>query len=587
MTKVLKKSQSLFKNRKFQVMIACVLIGCIIIAFVIFGGNSTSGTDSYRETQVAFGNLTVGITESGTIDVGTVEQTFELDMSALTRVTTSNSNSSSGSSGGMSSGMSGGMGGMTGGMGGSMSSSAGSASATSMFGNMFNMGGNSTTTSNSSSSNNSSLVVDSIAISVGQSISVGDVILTLESEGVEELKTELEENTQKASADLEALIADQKLSTVTAEYTLSTALKYGEYAETEKNNTINSLKEDVETAQSALDQAKKNLTRYQEQLATAQADYEDAKVAMDHAVWTRDNSDKNNELYWYTEAFKNAETAISNAESLESKVEQLESRVESAQSNVERAESTLAKAKRQYKAGLLSAQETYDLRMLAYNTAQETYDITTSYLEDDLASQQKTYDDTLSKWNEFNSYIDGVNILSEYNGVVTAISLEKGDGLNTGATVITLYDADDVTMTVTVSEDDMTDIELDGKANISLTAYPNEVFEATVTDISDATTDNSGNTTRDVTVTIKGDLSKLFQGMTGEVTFITKQNADVLYVSNRAIILEKGISYVKVKKENGSIEKVQVTTGFSDGVNVEIMDGLTEGQTVIIEKGES
>ena len=55
------------------------------------------------------------------------------------------------------------------------------------------------------------------------------------------------------------------------------------------------------------------------------------------------------------------------------------------------------------------------------------------------------------------------------------------------------------------------------------------------------------------------------------------------YVSNRAIIRENGKSYVKKKEADGSISKQEVTTGFSDGVNVEIKEGLSEGDTVLIE----
>lgn len=578
--KSVKQKGSFMKNKKIQFFTAIVLLICIVIAGVVIAVRNSKDEATYRETTVAYGNLTVGITESGTVEIGTVEQTFDLDMSALQRVTTSNSNlsSSSGNSFG------GGMGGMSG-MGGN---TGGSSNTDNLFGQMFNMGGSSTSSSSSSSSkSDSNLVIKSIDISVGQKISEGDVILTLESEGVDELKDELKSNVDKASADLEALIADQKLSTITADYTLKNALTYGEYAELEKNATISSLTEDVSTANETLAEAKKLLQRYEEQLAQAKSDYNNAVTVMNNAVWVRDNSDKENGLYNYTQAFTSAQSAISNAESLESKVSQLEERVEQAKSNVSKSETNLAKAKRAYDTGVLSAEETYNLRMLAYNTADETYDITISYLEDSLAEQQETYDETMSKWEEFTTYIDGESIRSKYNGVVTDISLAAGDALSTGAVVVTLYDAEAVTMTVTVDEADMTDIALDGMANISLTAYPDEIYEAVVTEIDDAQTDKSGNTTYDVTVTVKGDVSKLFQGMTGDVTFITKQISDITYVNNRAIIRETGVSYVKVKNENGSIETVKVETGFSDGVNVEIIEGLTEGQIVIIEKGDT
>ena len=57
----------------------------------------------------------------------------------------------------------------------------------------------------------------------------------------------------------------------------------------------------------------------------------------------------------------------------------------------------------------------------------------------------------------------------------------------------------------------------------------------------------------------------------------------MLYVSNKAIINEGTSYYVKMKDENGIIQKVQVITGFSDGINVEITSGLEEGDTVLIE----
>ena len=54
-------------------------------------------------------------------------------------------------------------------------------------------------------------------------------------------------------------------------------------------------------------------------------------------------------------------------------------------------------------------------------------------------------------------------------------------------------------------------------------------------------------------------------------------------MSNRAIFRDGTRSYVKVRDENGSIVEKDVTTGFSDGVNVEITEGLSQGDTVLIE----
>ena len=138
-------------------------------------------------------------------------------------------------------------------------------------------------------------------------------------------------------------------------------------------------------------------------------------------------------------------------------------------------------------------------------------------------------------------------------------------------------------MTVTVEEDDMTDISLGSAANVALTAYPEDLFTAKVTAIGDAVSDSSGNITYDVTVTLEGDVSGLFQSMTGDVTFVTEKTADVLYVSRRAIITEDDKTYVKVKTADGSVEKKEVMTGLSDGSNIEISGDIAEGDIVLIE----
>ena len=137
-------------------------LGLVCVIVLIGACSATTGKKedvTYRETTVEYGSLVVGIEESGAVDIGTVEQTFELDMSALQRVETSNSSGGgmSGGFGGAGGGMSGGGGaGMSGGVGGASGGMSGGGSAgggMDMFSQMLNMsGGGATTTAGSSTS---------------------------------------------------------------------------------------------------------------------------------------------------------------------------------------------------------------------------------------------------------------------------------------------------------------------------------------------------------------------------------------------------------------------------------------------------
>ena len=113
--------------------------GVCVIAVVAGAIGLSGGSDTeviYKETTVKYGTLVKGVTESGSVDIGTVDQTFDLDMSALQRTDTSGSSSSGGSSGSTAGSSSG-----SGGFGGMSASGGGAQGGLDMFGQIFNMGG--------------------------------------------------------------------------------------------------------------------------------------------------------------------------------------------------------------------------------------------------------------------------------------------------------------------------------------------------------------------------------------------------------------------------------------------------------------
>ena len=565
-------------KKKVLIGLVCILVLAAIVMLLIRRSRSKQENYVYKETNVQYGTLTVGITESGTVDIGTVEQTFDLDMSALKRVETGNSGSGSsgfGASSGMGGGMSGAMGGMSGGM--SSGGSRGASGNLDMFSQMFSGSSNLV-----ASGDGASLTVGNVLVSVGQQVKDGDVLFELAEESVAELEQELQDNVEKAEADQEALYADQKLSKQKAQATYDSSMSYGQYAQTEYNTTIQELKDEVENSKKTMEEAQATLTEYQNKLADVTDSYADAVQVQANFQYSLDQT-KPTDAYMYSYYFQYVQQAAQTVESLEKQKEQLENNIEQAKNNVETAKRNYDKAKRNQEQGILSAKQTLALRQLAYDTAQETYDITLSYLEEDALTQEEIYQETKEKWEEFSSYISGNAILARYNGVITGVELAAGESITTGSALVTLYNMDEVTMTVSVYEQDMASVTMGAVANISFTAYPEEAYTATVTEISDASTDSKGNVVYEVTVTINGDTTGLFQGMTGDITFITEQSEETLYVSKRAIITEKEETYVKIRQEDGSIVKKAVTTGFSDGRNIQILEGLSEGDVVLIE----
>ena len=550
-------------HKKKRFLIAGVVTVIVVVCVAIAGKkmSSTGSSDvTYRETQVQSGPLTVGIEESGSVDIGTVDQTFDLDLSAYVSSSSSSSSTSSGA-------------GSAGGNGGDA------------FAQMMSMmqGGS----GSSSSSSSSSLEVAEVDVTAGQSVEKGDTLYVLTDDSVSEIRDQMSSDVDSAKADLDSIQAENTTSKVTAKNTYNTSIAYGSYAKSEYDKSVSDLNDTISKLQDQITAYQKEIETTTNEITELQAEYKDVQANADAFAYSVKNMDPYSDTANYVTFENNRETAQKNADSIEDQIETDQDTIDSDNDTLTDLQAQLAKAQRDLATGTLSAQEQYDLRVLSSDTAQKQYDTTVASLDLTEKEQEETYEDAQKKLKEFDSNISDGAVISEYAGTVTDVPLAVGDTITTGGTLLTLYDASETTITVDVDEDDMDNLEIGGAANVTFTAYPDTVFTGSITEIDEGTTDSSGNITYPVIVTLDGDTSGLFQDMTGELTFITKETEDVTYVSNRAIFRDGTRSYVKVKDEDGNIVEKDVTTGFSDGENVEIKEGLSVGDTVLIESAVS
>ena len=218
----------------------------------------------------------------------------------------------------------------------------------------------------------------------------GDVLYEIEEESVSGLEQELQTNVEKAKADLDAVYADQRLSRQTAKYTYESSVAYGSYAGTEYAAAVQELNDAAEDSRITLERAQESLAEYQEQLDDITDSYNDAVRTLENCEYSM-NRTAVSDVAGYVYFYELTENAQSTADSLEMQKEQLENSVDQAQENVEKASENYSAALRELEKGQLDAKQVYDLRNLAYSTAQETYDITLANLEEDAAAQEEIY----------------------------------------------------------------------------------------------------------------------------------------------------------------------------------------------------
>lgn len=223
-------------------------------------------------------------------------------------------------------------------------------------------------------------------------------------------------------------------------------------------------------------------------------------------------------------------------------------------------------------------------------TLDRVYDNVKDHDEDESFTQKETRTAAeVAKDNAYNAVLSAQNALSNatlvapFDGTVVSISDNLISGANVSLTdTIIIADTSEFKFTAQVDEVDFGKIELGQKAKISLDAFPDETFEGTVSYIGKAGVRTAtGAVTIPVEVQFEANGNAMAVGLSGDVEFILDQKEDALVVPANYIKQKDGASVVYIL-ENGNTAEKEVSTGLTTLTEVEITEGLEEGQTIVL-----
>ena len=137
-----------------------------------------------------------------------------------------------------------------------------------------------------------------------------------------------------------------------------------------------------------------------------------------------------------------------------------------------------------------------------------------------------------------------------------------------------------MTMTVSLSESDISSVKVGQVATVSITALSGVELGGHVTAISPLGSDSSGVVTYDATLTIDQTNSKVLPGMSATATIVTQQ-AQGVTVPNQAITGSGTNGTVELIKD-GKATSQTVVVGLRGSSRSEIISGLKAGQQVQI-----
>ena len=177
--------------------------------------------------------------------------------------------------------------------------------------------------------------------------------------------------------------------------------------------------------------------------------------------------------------------------------------------------------------------------------------------------------------------LEKATLLAPFDGVVALVKVEAEDMVSAGTPVIQLVDTSQVEVEATVDEIDVAQLKPGQPAIITLDALPGAKLRGRVTFVSPVATMQAGVVTYPVKLEIEGGVEGLRQGMTAVADIVVERRENVLWVPSRAIQTIRGQSVVQVLVD-GKIEERTVQVGLSDEWRMEIVEGLREGERVLV-----
>ena len=245
-----------------------------------------------------------------------------------------------------------------------------------------------------------------------------------------------------------------------------------------------------------------------------------------------------------------------------------------------------------YKSGVISKAD-YEQAAYQVKNSQET------------VSQRKT---ALAQARTNLSY---ANIYAPIDGIILSREVEEGQTVAASMTTPTLFTiAKDITkmqVEANVDEADIGGVEVGQRVSFTVDAYPQEEFSGRVRQVRLSATTESNVVTYTVIIDADNPEQKLKPGLTATITIFTQELKDIDTVPASAIAFSpdtetlqkyyqqnqitakipeiktgKGKEkYIWIKNNDGSLSQKQITVGINDGINIQVVSGLSGNEQIV------
>ena len=261
-----------------------------------------------------------------------------------------------------------------------------------------------------------------------------------------------------------------------------------------------------------------------------------------------------------------------------------------------------------YKAQLKAAEVSLNVTEKQYKRTQ-TLKKRKAASDEDLENAQDAYETAKAKVIELQSSVKETEIslstaetnlgytkiTAPLDGTIVSVPVKEGQTVNAAMdtpAIVQIADLSQMEILIEISEGDISNIKPGVKVTYSILADLNDVFETTLKSIDPGLTLLTNNEYTEVVesseaiyyygrLIVPNDEGKLRIGMTTQNVIYVEHADNVLTVPVTALKNDGTQKYVDILTAQG-VQKRTVVTGVSDGLHVEVKEGVNEGDEVIL-----
>jgi len=403
--------------------------------------------------------------------------------------------------------------------------------------------------------------VAEIMVEEGDRVAAGTVLAKLDDSSLELVLNQA----QLAVTQAEVVLTQAQLAKTTAEYNLK--------------NTRES--------EDALELA---LLNAEIGLDTAQASLDAGIMSVDY---TAARAELNKAQAWYDYVLRmTQESTASDVDDWLLALDRAEERVEAAQANYNNVlagfDSSLVNLKKKQVEAAEMAVEQARKNIDKLNESIELQELQVTATEQTVKQAEQALGLAKRSLDDAQRQLDEAAITAPFDGVVAMVLAKEGDIIPSPSmaptTIVHMINPDYLELVIDIDEIDIPLVELGQKAVIDLDALPNVSFTGEVTAVYPVPMEVGGIVLYKTRISMDApEKSGIKVGMSASATIVAESQENVLIVPSRAITRnEAGQTIVKVKQDEEIQERV-VVVGLDDGLRAEIVSGVSEGETVVVE----